>query len=232
MLRRTTGRLIVVLSALGLVLSLVAANTFTTLSPQEAAASVDLGATPKGWVPVDFGRSQLSVPPSWSYDLNCPGMSGPSMDLELVPSSSDFANVVHECESGNSILLVPYSAGGTDASEVINGIHLYDSHGVGGVPSLGVRVTVNGSIGNSVFQTIAHSPRGFVLASGASPPVPMSWHRVTYDGISFEVPSDWPQLSIGGFACGGPPLLGSREVIFSSQEINTGISAGPWNPVI
>jgi hypothetical protein len=235
--RRTARWLavLVVLAVLALVLSPFVASTSTPLSPQEAAVAVDLGATPNGWVPVDFGDTQVSVPPSWSLNLDCPRPNGGSMILESVsghhegPLSQGTDCAINR--SGTSVTVAPYSATATGAANETNGIQVYGSQTVLAIPALGVKVTAKGPLGSRVLRTLTHSPRAILLAPGPSPPVPSSWQRVSYDGISLDVPATWPQLSLGPFPCGGPLLFGVSEVILSSPGMSTAMCPGGPEPV-
>ena len=47
-------------------LALVASTTAAVATPRTPLPVVDTAATPKGWVPVDYGDAQVSVPASFS----------------------------------------------------------------------------------------------------------------------------------------------------------------------
>ncbi len=78
------------------------------------------------------------------------------------------------------------------------------------VPHLGVRLIGGGPLFQRVLHTLSSSPRFFALDPGSAPPVPSSWHRVSYGGISIAVPSNWKQTrrtSWNTCGLGGTPLL-------------------------
>ena len=82
--------------------------------------------------------------------------------------------------------------------EVINGILVY-RYPTGPqssylAPSLGVEITVDGPLGQRVLHTLTWSPRSVVLAPGSSPAIPSSWRYVSFAGLRFSVPANWPCL--------------------------------------
>jgi hypothetical protein len=83
-------------------------------------------------------------------------------------------------------------------------------------PALGAEVAANGPEALGVLSTFAPAPRRLVLAPPPAQKVPLSWRTVSFDGISFSVPSDWTLrrtiyamgigqvCSVSGVALGGP----------------------------
>ena len=199
------------LRALVMVVIAVAITVFTssqtfatTRVPVTAKAlpTVDLSATPAGWIPVAFGNAQISVPATWwvLYDsFPCPTGSstgevfvnpppggfacpleiapGPSTTVLFGPPRSPLSNVLGRPEIINGILVYPYPTG---------------PHSSYLVPSLGVEITVDGPLGQRVLHTLTWSPRSVVLAQGSSSAVPSSWQQVTFAGLRFSVPANWP----------------------------------------
>jgi hypothetical protein len=199
------------LRALAMVVIAVALSVFTssqtfatTTVPTTAKAlpAVDLSATPAGWVPVAFGNAQISVPTAWWVLYNSPPCltgsppgevfvnpppgvfacpleiaPGPSTTVRFGPPTSPHSTVLGHPEVINGIFVYPYPTGPQSSYLV---------------PSLGVEITVDGPLGQRVLRTLTWSPRSVVLASGTAPPVPSSWHSVTFAGLQFSVPPNWP----------------------------------------
>ena len=199
------------LRALAMVVITVALSVFTssqtfatTTVPTTAKPlpAVDLSATPAGWVPVDFGGAQVSVPPTWWVLYNsypCPTGSppgevfvnpppglfacpleiapGPSTTVSFGPPRSPHSTVLGRPEVINGILVYPYPTGPQSSYLV---------------PSLGVEITVDGPLGQRVLYTLTWSPRSVVLAPGSSPVVPSSWQQVSFAGLRFSAPANWP----------------------------------------
>jgi hypothetical protein len=199
------------LRALAMVVIAVALSVFTssqtfatTTVPTTAKAlpAVDLSATPAGWVPVAFGNAQLSVPAAWwvFYDSPpCPTGSptgevfvnpppgvfacpleiapGPSTTVSFGPPRSPHSTVLGHPEVINGIFVYPYPTGPQSSYLV---------------PSLDVEITVDGPLGQRVLHTLTWSPRSVVLAQGSAPAIPSSWQSVTFAGLRFSVPANWP----------------------------------------
>ena len=74
----------------GCTTSTVPTTTSTTAplrkAPPAIVVAVDTAATPRGWVPVDFGLAQISVPANWWYDSPtvgwCPDKPIPGLVLD------------------------------------------------------------------------------------------------------------------------------------------------------
>jgi hypothetical protein len=199
------------LRALAMVVIAVALTVFTSSqtfatttvpTTAEALPAVDLAATPAGWVPVPFGNAQISVPATWwvLYDSPpCPTGSptgevfvnpppglfacpletapGPSTTVSFGPPRSPLSNVLGHPEVINGILVYPYPTGPQSSYLV---------------PSLSVEITVDGPLAQRVLHTLTWSPRSVVLAPGSSPAIPSSWQQVTFAGLRFSVPANWP----------------------------------------
>ncbi len=171
-------------------------------STQMPRLASDFSAAPTGWVPVAFGKAQLSVPDGWwvLYDSPpCPTGSpsgevfvnpppgvfpcpvgtgpGPGTTVRFGPPTSPNSTVLGRPEVINGILVYPYPTGPRRSYLV---------------PSLGVEITVDGPLGQRVLHTLTWSPRSVVLAPGSSPAVPSSWRYVSFAGLRFSVPTNWP----------------------------------------
>ena len=199
------------LRALTVVVMAVALTVFTssqtfatTTLPTTAKAlpAVDLATTPAGWVPVAFGKAQLSVPATWWVLYNsppcptgsppgevfvnpvpgvfhCPAETapGPSTTVRFGPPTSPLSTVLGHPEVINGIFVYPYPTGPQSSYLV---------------PSLSIEITVDGPLGQRVLHTLTWSPRSVVLAPGSSPAIPSSWRWVTFAGLRFSVPANWP----------------------------------------
>ena len=173
----------------------------------------DFSATPTGWVPVTFGKAQLSVSDSWWVLYNSPPSPTGS------PRGEVFVNPppgVFHCPAGTAPGPGTTVRFGPPTSphpvlghpEVINGIFVYPyptgPQSSYWVPSLGVEITVEGPLGQRVLHTLTFSPRSVVLAASTAPPVPSSWRSVTFAGLQFSVPADWPVTSTSTWNVCGP----------------------------
>jgi hypothetical protein len=168
--------------------------------------AVDTGATPHGWVPVDFEDAQISVPPTWS-DMT--GGCVPAAPTVIVLDPGSYYGCPASARASFLQLLshttMAYS--GKTSSTVVNGIQV--SLGVGDrvwfAPSLGLTVTTSGTFPHAtlteVLRTLTYSPRAVALAPGPAPPIPTTWHRVTFAGLSIAVPSSWPVHKTAGMGC-------------------------------
>ncbi len=85
-------------------------------------------------------------------------------------------------------------------------------------PSLDTAIMVEGPLASSVLHTLTYSPRSVALAAGSAPPIPPSWHRVSFGRISAAVPESWPVLSEQGWGGCLPTNLSLRRpaVVFNS----------------
>ena len=169
--------------------------------------AVDLSAIPAGWVPVAFGNAQVSVPPTWwvLYNSSACQTGSPVGDLYINPSGG-FCSGKGTAKGETAVTLVPLN--GKDYQpptaygqrQAINGIVVYELYSFsptpnGGtylVPSLGVEIETEGPLANRVIDTLSRSPRAVVLASGPTPTVPSSWQQVSFGGLRFSVPANWP----------------------------------------
>jgi hypothetical protein len=174
----------------------------TLTSTTKPLPTVDLAATPAGWVPVAYGDVQVSVPADWWVFVHDCMTVGASMPGVI------FVNPLHEtrtaCRGGlgkipkTTAVLSQASPGEIPTSvpaEIINGLRVYTNPaGLRGsylVPALGVEITVKGPLGQRVLHTLTWSPRSVVLARKPAPSVPSSWQSVSFDGVAFSVPASW-----------------------------------------
>ena len=179
---------------------------------------VETSLTPKGWVPVDYGNLQISVPATWIEVRTCSATGFISLDngrpsgcLTGPNASLDSQFVIVDTWSGSP---------GTRNKVVINGITVYASadstaQAAGNalfIPSLDVEVSLFGALSSRVERTITRSPRAYVLGTGPALGIPAGWKQVAYGGLSFEVPPHWPVRSVSFTAsdvCLPSPTLGN-----------------------
>jgi hypothetical protein len=195
--------------------------TATTI-PATAVSVADV--TPRGWVPVDYGDAQVSVPSTWqvSHGYTCatPERGTVQLGLSLVspgcPTQQPRVLIAPLLTSSHSV-----RHGHTIR---VNHLTLYvgPSAGVSGytyfAPALHVEIT---TAATSVLETLTFSPRAVVLSKGPAPQVPRTWRWLDFGGLRFAVPSSWPvDRGAGEFTC-----YLDWQVVFSTF-------AGPGTAVI
>jgi hypothetical protein len=204
----------VVLAVMALVLAACTSSPSVSPTTTRPLAAIDLSVTPPGWVPVAFGDAQVSVPATWHVLFNFCVIGSPVGDVYVNPSGG-FCAAQNPWRGRTTVMLLRVTDGefqGSPSSNgqrtVINGIAVYDLYLYGRappnylVPSLGVEVAAEGPLARRVVATLTRSPRTAALATGPAPSVPASWHQVTFAGLRFSVPANWPITSTSGAAFG------------------------------
>ena len=235
-------------------LALVAPMTAAVATPRTPLPVVDTAATPKGWVPVDYGDAQVSVPaslyvyyPGWT---DC-GLRGNALYLgPATPSAIGCGAPSANPRATTRVFLrhidgdpTPYRS---EKPVNLNGVAVYEvpSYGPEPVlddyaPSIGVEVTATGPLARQIVNTLTRSPRVVVLASGSVPTVPSSWHTVTFQGLAFASPGSWPVtrtlFNQGiGYPCAVPGvalwLSPSVVALHTDQRIYAYICPAPVRP--
>jgi hypothetical protein len=184
-------------------LALAACTSSATVSPTTTRPlpAIDLSATPAEWVPVADGDVQLSVPATWwvLYNAGCPTGSPPGE--VLVNPVPEFCPGEIAGEGPKNLVWLTLLAGlGSEYKHrsVINGFSVYDDDpGTYFVPSLRLRVTLCGPLGQRVLHTLTRAPRDVALASGPARLVPSSWRSVSFAGLRFSVPLGHSQTRRG-----------------------------------
>lgn len=204
-----------------------------------APVSVDLAATPSGWVPVDYKNLQLSVPASWAFaTAHCPGHA-PAGEVFL----QGIAPTTKPCQVPlSSVTVATMQDSATSRlpshSEELNGIEVYFAGGkpnssmsiTGLVPNLGVQVTIDAhALNTRILHTFSYSPRAVALAGGPRPPVPSSWHSVTFAGLSMSVPADWPVKGEEGW---GSPTGIPSDLTFADLATSSDTSTVDTSPSV
>jgi hypothetical protein len=210
--------------------------TTTVPTTAKALPAVDLSATPAGWVPVAFGDAQISVPATWwvLYDSPpCPTGSPPG-EAFVNPIPGVFHCPAGTAPGPRTIVRFgpPTSPHSTNFGhpEVINGIFVYP-YPTGPqssylVPSLGVEVSVDGPLGQRVLHTLTRSARDMALASGTAPPVSSSWHSMTFAGLRFSVPANWP-ITRTQVTPGLGAICGEQGIAFWDTSVTVSTDARP-----
>jgi hypothetical protein len=235
---RVLAVVIMTLTLAALTSSQTAASATTTVRPTtKQLPSVDISATPADWVPVAFGDAQISVPATWwvLYDSPpCPTGSppgevfvspppgffacpleiapGPSTTVRFGPPTSPLSTVLGHPEVINGIFVYPYPTGPQSSYLV---------------PSLSVEITVDGPLGQRVLHTLTWSPRSVVLAPGSSPAIPSSWRYVSFAGLRFSVPANWP-IARTQVTPGLGAICRTRGVAFVGTTVKLSTDARPF----
>lgn len=201
-------------------------QAWQSLKPPETAAllpSVDLSATPKGWIPVDYGDAQISVPPSWGvlyHPPECGHTEGFRGVVLVDPRPNHCVPPPPQEEPTNEIELFPYAPGNlAKQPRLINGIPVY---AMGSnwydVPSLGISVYFDGNLGGRVLNTLTRSPRDVVLGPSGPSTAPPSWQRLSFSGVQVSAPSSWPVTRTDWGECGQSVLsIPALAVTFSND---------------
>jgi hypothetical protein len=208
--RRSAWAWLVIVVALIVVLVVavrIESGPSNTRPVSPVANQVDLDVTPRGWAPVDFGNAQISVPNTWNIGEACGNQAGVFLqDLggEQFPCSN----------SATYVSVLSATKAPVKKSRTVNGIKVYVSNEsrtqvTAWAPTLGVELDLNAKgLNPRILDTLTYSPRSVVLASGSAPLIPASWRNVSFGGLSFAVPQNWPTTRIDDPNIGcGPPLL-------------------------
>jgi hypothetical protein len=198
--------------------------------------SAQVSLTPKGWVPVDFGDVQISVPASWHF-VDPQACSGGARDTVYV----NF-DVAIDCPH------IPLGRGPSVALDVarccyspgplltINGIHVVQAYGsqdflqtnrrpplgAGQYITLGVGIQLIGADAAAILRTLTYSPRAVALRAGKAPAVAGSWRWMTEPGWRVAVPPGW---LAAGRKVGPLPFEGV------CQEPYVAFASSPWGPM-
>jgi hypothetical protein len=242
----STVRKLAVIAMVVMVLTVAACTSSNTVAPtsqNSLPSAVDLSATPAGWVPIDYGDAQVSVPPTWLVfyrQSDCatipPGLLviQPPEGRPWCGPGISFANPAQRPKPPKSIVTLDPQLGTyhlpAQPSVVINGIALYSLSPARRlstvcylVPALKVIIATTGRLSRPVLDTLSPSPRAAVLSEGALR-TPRRWLWHTFGGISFATPQTWPTrqtdlvLSCRSFVALGGRLLVSHSTLSGAIE--------------
>jgi hypothetical protein len=189
----------------------------------------DLSAVATPWVPVAYGDAQVSIPSSFAVLYP----SGSALCAPGSPPGVLYVAPTPVIERGSSC---PTGAHRTLVSVIetrqvppryarakpiaLNGVTIY----LGPfdkllasytyyAPSLGVEVTAEGPMAQRIINTLMPSPRARALASAIAPSVAASWQSVSFTGLRFSVPADWPVERTGTWNLCGPVQIAIAQVV-------------------
>jgi len=224
-----------------------AAVSTTTSSPATSTTTslptVDLSATPAGWVAVAYGDGQISVPASWSvqylgsgcFSVVRPGTVWIGVGVGPLPTGCPPPFAVKDATLLHLHRLTrPSDAWAGETPFQLNDLVVYRGDGddpyIGGydspghsydyiVPALGVEVKAVGPRARQIIDTLTRSPRGVALASGPATSVPPSWRSVTFAGLRLSVPATWTVRRTRTWnICGPVQIALSKGVILDTDQ--------------
>ena len=187
-----------------------------TASTLRLRAHLGVGV-PKGWMPVDYRDARLWVPSNWAVTAGgCALPTAPGW-IEL---GGPYKQACHTGDAARPFVSLTSASLDTTGSykEVINSYPVLEEQGHGrrfdgwfSVPALHVLIQASGEATLRVVQTLAPSARVIALSAGAQP-VPSTWRRISYAGISLAAPSSWPAQDVAGLYGPGCENLEPRHV--------------------
>jgi hypothetical protein len=202
-----------------LVAALVVANrngsgVRPTPRPATGAPMVDTALTPKGWLPIDSGSVQISVPASWqlteSYCSPAPAKPLPaaaSLVLLAIPQGHLAFSCAAPAAGIRQVANTPAGYGRlpqttVNGIPVVAGPQVYTRYYL---PALHAAVFASGPLASRILRTLTYSPRAVALSvSRPLARIPVTWKRASSGGLSIAVPRSWPVRSetiYGGFWC-------------------------------
>ena len=210
--------------------------------------AVATNLTPLGRIALPYGNIQISVPATWAVGvLDCPGLTqadGWVSLLGLTATNPPTACPNETSVPQNLVFIGPNSAPVPSSASVVtvNGFDAYVIANSGaGVdpayevpfPSLDTEIRLEGPMASSVLHSLTYSPRAVALAPGAAPPIPSSWHRIFFGGISAAVPKSWPVLNEEGWGGCLPTNLSLRhtDVVLTTGTIEEAPPCAPFPAV-
>jgi hypothetical protein len=231
-LRRSVGLLVVLLLASACTSGGPAAKGTTTTTVTNGTAptsgtlpSLVADATPAGWVPVDYGDAQISVPAGWYADYgDCPFRASPGVVVvgstpSSCPSDGAGAAPIIYFEPASAVAHTPV------VRITVNGIAVSETYRSPGhtnylVPVLGISLQLVGKDMPDILATLTRAPRAVVLSGGPAPAVPSSWRRDTFAGMTFATPASWPRIPTAGYGggCLRPGVQALTEVTLSTDQ--------------
>lgn len=172
--------------------------THVSTQPLVVPMKVLTSGTPTGWVPVDWGRVQISVPASWSVEFGvmfCRG-EGSAVELGATKGTTANCNMYQKSSSPSTVHMFGTAASGAGRRTQVNGLPVVVFPAPTGeldygIPGLREEVDAAGPLARRIIDTLTVSPRA-VLWTSPPPVVPSSWKTIAFDGIAARVPASWP----------------------------------------
>jgi hypothetical protein len=198
---------------------------------------VNIASAPKGWIAVAFGDAQIAVPSTWWVYYNsppCPTGSPPGevfvdpppgvfhCPAETAPGPSTTVSLESPRSPRSAVLGYP---------AVVNGLSVYP-YPAGPrhsylVPALDLELTVDGPLAQKALHTLMRSPRSVLLASGPVAAVPSSWQSVSFAGLVFSAPADWPVTSTAIVNVPGNPCR-TLGIALSATQVSLSTDTRPF----
>jgi hypothetical protein len=184
-------------------------------APPAIVVAVDTAATPRGWVPVDFGLAQISVPATWWYDSPTVGWCPDKPIPGLVLAGEDHLpkkTCLHPAPAASFASVA--SAGVKELADhpekpmLVNGIPVYVQ--AGGLTywaqSLDTYVHASGPFARRVLHTLTWSPLA-VTETLPMQGVPASWRWYSFAGLRFAAPPNLPRQMTDDDPVGCPQVV-------------------------
>ncbi len=173
----------------------------TTTTPVASAVKVLLPAN--GFVAVDLGLGQISVPGRWTVEQGSGCLRGRASGVVYVDSglndhcpSEKPAWAIGPVAVLNPLTRAPVEVGARHSVITVNGFRVDRYVPPSGILTvyviarLGVYLSVYENTPDPI-HSLSYSPRAAVLQPGAAPAVPASWRRFSAGGVSLAVPASW-----------------------------------------
>jgi hypothetical protein len=200
---------------------LTASTSSTTVqAARSSGPAVRTPKTPAGWLPVNYGDAQVSVPASWSLisegESSCPQTPG-----AVILGNGAFCPPGIDASGSPSPITVSLRSSPSPSTIdegppfKVNGISVYAPSVAPDyvIPALHVVLDLAGDVPPQVLASLSYSPRAVVLAPGSHPSVPPTWRHQRFAGIGFAVPPNW---SVRGVR---DPRLPCNGLLFKADRV-------------
>ncbi|HKH88525.1 MAG TPA: hypothetical protein VKA05_06860, partial [Acidimicrobiales bacterium] len=212
--------LVLVLTSTSLTVLALRSNRHTAIVPggtsTTTTSTVASPVGPKGWVPVDYGDLQISVPPTWTF-VDPEECAGGRKDTVYENIEFGVHCPAEHAGPGPSVALYAKPVVDTlpTSERTINGIVVFDM-APGRYEADDVVIQLTGSGAAAILRTLTYSPRYVALLPGKAPPVPKSWSWMTEPGWRIAVPAAWLAAGrhFGPFKVEGPGCDGPFHVLW------------------
>ncbi len=232
--------------------------TNSRVVPSALTHAVTEGVTPKGWSPVAWRNAEVSVPDGWQVPLGQSFSCGTPADRLWLNPGLSMAGCPNVVDKAPYAILRPLLPGTYPKEhwEIVNGMTVYSNTRIRDgqrtlyeyVPSLGVELqmakapgTTAGAVESRILGSLSYSPRIVALEKGPVPEVPDGWRRLSFEGLTLEVPPrDGKPMTYSRYpaqACGPYPTMGDWVNFDTDTKyfggapscVPGGWSAGAWS---
>jgi hypothetical protein len=156
---------------------------------------------PTGWVPVSFGKAQISVPKTWTIiSGGAAGCSSTTTGVLILGSGTWCPPSMNmSAQPGTSLVTISPLRDGEEGSapeiSIASDGRAVFGHGISSefrAPTLGIKISVSGPPQYQVLHSLTYSPWAIALAPkrGGSV-VPDGWRHLSFAGVRFAVPATW-----------------------------------------